>query len=166
MARRFVDVPASAIEALMNTVTKGIANIGGTTRWITRGNERVFEVVLPGSDFRRAFHVYTTLAVGASQARARGQDAVRIVVGTINAKGGLWPTQDSRRILRTAPAGIPPARVAAFLSRLDGAMRDACESAEAIKACECGAPMRLRTGPTGSFYGCTTFPRCRNTRPS
>ena len=29
---------------------------------------------------------------------------------------------------------------------------------------KCGSRMRLRTGPTGSFLGCTGFPQCRATR--
>lgn len=28
----------------------------------------------------------------------------------------------------------------------------------------CGNPMVLRSGPRGEFYGCSTFPRCRNTK--
>lgn len=27
-----------------------------------------------------------------------------------------------------------------------------------------GSPMVLRSGPRGEFYGCSTFPRCRNTK--
>lgn len=28
----------------------------------------------------------------------------------------------------------------------------------------CGAPVRIRVGPTGKFYGCTKFPVCRGSR--
>ncbi len=30
---------------------------------------------------------------------------------------------------------------------------------------KCGAPMVKRTGPRGEFWGCSTFPKCRGTRP-
>jgi DNA helicase-2/ATP-dependent DNA helicase PcrA len=40
-------------------------------------------------------------------------------------------------------------------------------SEEGKLICEkCGAEMVLRNGKYGKFYGCTSFPRCRNTRPS
>jgi len=28
----------------------------------------------------------------------------------------------------------------------------------------CGQPMILRKGPRGEFYGCSSFPKCRNTK--
>lgn len=30
--------------------------------------------------------------------------------------------------------------------------------------CECGSPMTLRTGSKGQFYGCCSYPKCRNTK--
>ena len=30
--------------------------------------------------------------------------------------------------------------------------------------CACGSPMVLRVGSYGSFYGCSRYPRCCNTR--
>lgn len=29
----------------------------------------------------------------------------------------------------------------------------------------CGAPMKLRRGARGDFWGCTAYPTCRGTRP-
>jgi len=29
----------------------------------------------------------------------------------------------------------------------------------------CGSRMVLRRGPKGEFYGCSSFPKCRNTLP-
>ena len=31
-------------------------------------------------------------------------------------------------------------------------------------ACECGSQMLLRQGPKSKFYGCSTYPQCRNTK--
>jgi hypothetical protein len=30
---------------------------------------------------------------------------------------------------------------------------------------KCGAPMVKRTGPRGEFWGCSTYPKCKGTRP-
>jgi len=39
--------------------------------------------------------------------------------------------------------------------------------AEPTPTCSrCGSPMVLRSGPRGAFFGCSTFPRCRNTLPN
>lgn len=38
-------------------------------------------------------------------------------------------------------------------------------SAENSMVCKCGAQMRVRDGKYGKFWGCSTFPKCRNTKP-
>ena len=36
-------------------------------------------------------------------------------------------------------------------------------TADVIQKCQCGAEMVLRSGKYGKFYGCSTFPKCRQT---
>ena len=36
---------------------------------------------------------------------------------------------------------------------------------DAPKCPLCGAPMKLRHGARGDFWGCTAYPSCRGTRP-
>ena len=36
---------------------------------------------------------------------------------------------------------------------------------DAPKCPLCGAPMKLRHGARGDFWGCTAYPTCRGTRP-
>jgi DNA helicase-2/ATP-dependent DNA helicase PcrA len=36
---------------------------------------------------------------------------------------------------------------------------------EGSETCKCGAEMVLRSGKFGQFWGCSTYPRCKNTKP-
>ena len=38
-------------------------------------------------------------------------------------------------------------------------------SQEEVICDRCGTPMVITTGPRGEFYGCSNFPKCRNTKP-
>ena len=48
----------------------------------------------------------------------------------------------------------------------NASLAPASADAAAVPGCpRCGRPMVVRTGPTGRFYGCSQFPKCRGTRP-
>lgn len=133
-APRFVDVPASAIEAELEAIGQKVGVRAWTTSWGKRGNERTFELVAPAQRHGCALvRVYTTLSVGADAVRACGEDAVRIVVLEALGErvgGNERPIAESRKLLRTAPTQLPEEqRVRAFLDRLRAALREAYEVA-------------------------------------
>ena len=171
--------------------------VAGGLVWSTAnaGRERVCTVLLPGhEDARPAIRVFTSLAGQANQVRGCGEDAVRIVVGVqrpvdgavvsgpdgdprdprvafqrANAtRGGFWPVQDEAvRVFRTAPKGEEGARIAAFLERLRGRLREAYAQAQKMPRCpDCGRVMRTRGTPPRQFLGCAGYPdACRKTVP-
>jgi len=128
-----------------------------------QGREVVVDVVPPGG--RAMVRVYTSLAVGAAEARDCGEDAVRLVVG-VETPERFRPLEEGQKILRTAPrAADQPDRVGAFLARLRGEIRAAYGRARAIPCCpECGRAMARRESKHGPFWGCTGYPECRGTR--
>ena len=41
--------------------------------------------------------------------------------------------------------------------------KDSVDESQETKVCpKCGAPMVLRSGPYGKFYGCSNYPKCKN----
>jgi DNA topoisomerase-1 len=68
--------------------------------------------------------------------------------------------KDKRQRLTKSKASRT-AKGAAALEAKQGEALDA----PAITCDKCGAPMVLRSGKNGNFYGCSTYPTCRNTKP-
>lgn len=163
---RFVEVPSDRFQAALDEIGKAVEAKGGSATWTKAGRERVWELRLParGGSFVRMVRVFTSMAIGAAQARDCGEDAVRVVVGFETDKG-FKPVEAGQKILRTAPAAAPD-RPGIFLDRLRDNLRSAYTRATKIQTCpSCGRPMVERAGKTGGFYGCTGFPECRVTRP-
>lgn len=70
--------------------------------------------------------VYTTLSVGAEQARNCGDDAIRVVTIFDNGRGKSFGVGKFPKLLRTAPAALPESeRVQVLLDRLHERMREA-----------------------------------------
>ncbi len=160
MSPRFVEVPADRLLATLDGIGTKVAERGGRVVKGTQGREVVFDIVPPGG--RAMVRLYTSLAAGASTARACGEDAVRLVVGVLG-ENGFRPISEAETILRTAPSAARD-RVGVFLERLTVRLRAAYRTAATVPACPaCGRAMRLRDGGRGSFYGCTGFPVCRAT---
>lgn len=160
---RFVEVPADRLLGALRAIGEAVRGSGGSYVEGSQGREVVVDVVPPGG--RAMVRVYTSLAIGASEARACGEDAVRLVVG-ITTPERFRPLDKARKILRTAPAAADD-RVAVFLERLRNEIREAYRRARAVPACPlCGRAMALRKrrDGSGSFYGCTGYPECRGTR--
>lgn len=171
---KFIQIPASAIEALCATIDTGIRRSGGSTVWKVEGHERVFEVTLSyRGPFERKFRIYSSITQGGRVCRAVGKDAVRILIGTTAAnprteRVGWFTLKKTPKILRTAPEGMDAnRRVEHFIQRLELRAREAYVLARDIPACRrCRAPMAVRKakGQTGTFLGCSTFPKCKGTR--
>jgi hypothetical protein len=126
-----------------------------------QGREVMIDLVPPGG--RAQVRVYTSLAVGATEARECGEDAVRLVIG-VETPERFRPLEESQKILRTAPRDDVD-RVGTFLARLRGELREAYQRAKAIPTCpKCGRTMALRLSQHGAFWGCTGYPECRGTR--
>lgn len=168
---RYVEVPSERLMGMLHDIGSKVAAKGGGLVEGVQGREVVVDLTPAGS--RTVIRVYTSLARGADAVRGCGEDAVRLVVG-YNGKGRdgkprFVPLGEGRRIYRTAPTKLPSeARVSAFLERFQDALRETYAEARAWIACpSCGAPMSLRTNKgTGSkFWGCTSYPECRGTRP-
>lgn len=164
MGTRFVSVPADSLLDRLGLIANKIENHGGQVRRTRQGREIVWEFQ-PRN--RTAFvRVYTTLAVGGSEVRDCGKDAVRIVVGaTVGDR--FKPLAPPRKMLRTAPKmDTEQARVESFLDRLEGALRESYTFAvRDLPTCpQCNSVMARRKGKHGDFFGCVTFPECRGTR--
>ena len=160
---RFVAVPADRLLAELREIGTLVTGKGGRFIEGKQGREVVVDVVPPGG--RAMVRVYTSLAAGAAEVRDCGDDAVRIVVG-VDTPERFRPLDESRKILRTAPQGAED-RVAVFLGRLRGAIREAYGQARAVPTCPlCGRAMGHRTtkDKTRSFFGCVGYPECRGTR--
>ena len=167
MSLRFVEIPADRFQASLDVIGDLVVVAGGSVQWTQQGRERVWELTLPGKDPERVIRVYTSMAVGAVQARDCGQDAVRIVVGFREPTGArsFRPLEKGQKILRTAPRGAQD-RVEVFLERLRDQLRKAWFRASGIRACsECGSPTVIRKGKFGDFLGCSGYPKCQRTAP-
>jgi hypothetical protein len=165
MSRRFVSVPSERLFGELEQIGALIVTSGGSMKRWRSGSEVVFDFA--PSHGRAMVRVYTSIAEGATSARACGEDAVRVVVG-VDLPRGFRPLAASRKVLRTAPASGD--RVTLFLERLRGVLRLAYAEALAVPACPlCGRPMARRaranaTPGAGDFFGCVAFPECRGTR--
>ncbi len=158
---RFVEVPADRLMGELRDIGAKITGSGGRYVEGRQGREVVVDLVPPGG--RSMVRVYTSLAIGAAEARDCGEDAVRIVVG-VETPERFRPLEGSQKILRTAPRGDLD-RVGTFLGRLREQLRAAYGRAKAIPACpDCGRAMALRESKHGEFYGCTGYPECKTTR--
>jgi hypothetical protein len=160
---RFVAVPADRLLAELRDIGARVVEAGGTFVEGRQGREILFDVGPRGS--KAVVRVYTSLALGAKEVRDCGDDAVRIVVGTVT-PDRFQPLDESRKVLRTAPHGDGD-RIGTFLERLRRMIRLAYDEARGVPGCTlCGLPMALRTtkDKTRRFYGCTGYPACRGTR--
>lgn len=162
---RFIEVPADALLAELRAIGSAIEGRGGKAEQGRQGYEVVFDFTPHRG--RGMVRVYTTLSVGADVARECGEDAVRVVVGH-RKEDRFRPLKKHRKMLRTAPSKLSePERVKHFLARLRKKIRLAFGDAMTIPGCpKCGAAMKLRGGKHGDFWGCTSYPKCRGTRPA
>lgn len=160
---RFVDVPAARIAQLFDEINVGVRTRGGRVVRTIEGKEVVFDICLNNGT---AVRTYSSLAVGKSQARDCGKDAVRIVVGRLLGSR-FQPLRTSRKMLRTAPkASTEEERINMFADRLRSALREAWMDAANHPTChKCSALMKVRKSARGSFMGCTAYPSCTGTRP-
>lgn len=154
---RFVEIPATRLVAELEDIGGKVAARGGGFTWRRAGAEKVFDLTVPGG--RAMVRVFTTLD-GGEVARDCGEDAVRVCLGALDGEK-FKPLEKGTKILRTAPQGAPD-RVAVFLERLRGEIRETYGRAKLVRACPaCGRPMAHREGKFGPFLGCSGFPECR-----
>lgn len=169
----FVAVPADRLLTALDTIGEKITAKGGRySRDAKRGSEIVAEYALHTTPSRAEFialKVYTSITEGAVEVRPNGEDAIRIVTGSIST-GEFKPVRESVLVKRTAPNGVPD-RVMVFLDRLTMVLRDAYKFGLGVPVCECGHHMARREGGRNGagvkyepFWGCTTYPTCRETR--
>ena len=169
----FVAIPADRLLATLDEIGKKITDKGGRyTRDAKRGAEIVAEFALHATERRSEFIViklYTSITEGAVEVRPNGEDAIRIVIGSVST-GEFKPVHGSILVKRTAPNGIED-RVGAFLERLTLTLRDAYRVGLGVPVCSCGHHMaRREPGRDGTgkkfnpFWGCTTYPVCRETK--
>jgi hypothetical protein len=162
---RFVSVPSDRLLEELRVIGEAVSKRGGSYEFGRQGREVVYDLHCHGFG-KHIVRVYTSLSAGAQSVRECGEDAIRIVVGW-EVDGKFKPLRPSRKVLRTAPQGPDEERVNAFLGRLRNLMREAYRQAAEIPACpKCRAAMALRKSKNGKFWGCTSFPECRGTRPA
>jgi len=168
---RFVEVPSERLMGLIAEVGVKVTAHGGGLTETVQGREVVVDIVPAGA--KTVLRVFTSLSRGADAVRGCGEDAVRFVIGHKGldraGKVRFQPLSKGRRIYRTAPTQLPQdERITAFLTRFQDALREAYIEARNWEACHfCGAPMQVRkNAATGQeFWGCTSYPACRGSRP-
>jgi hypothetical protein len=144
---------------------------------VPNNGELVFQrqvVSAKGREFPYAVRVYSSVIRG--ETRDVGEDAIRVVLMNtdtdrpvkIMGEGRKNKDRKSKagsRIYRTAPRGIPTEnRVAELLGRLRDRCRDYFYHVVANQCPKCDSALALRQGPSGDFYGCTSYPDCRHTQ--
>lgn len=179
----FLHVPADRFLAKLDEIGQKIAAKGGRIEKIEKpGSEIVYEIALPPEGGVNVFSgmsatrsefivlkIYTSILPGAQEARDNGEDAIRIATGSIST-GEFKRVRDTITVKRTAPNDVPD-RVGAFLDRFTLTLRDAYKFAQGVPLCTCGHHMAMREAArTGDgakrkpFWGCTTYPICKNTK--
>jgi len=164
---RYVEIPAERLVSELEGIGLKVRERGGDFAWRVQGREQVFDLTVPGAAAQ--VRIFTTLD-GAATARGCGEDAIRVCVGGLEkerddfgetGKLRFRPTEKGIKILRTAPHGVAD-RVATFLERLRGAVREAYVRAREVRPCpDCGRAMARREGKFGPFLGCTSYPECK-----
>ena len=91
--------------------------------------------------------VYTTIESGVS--RACGEDAIRFVLVRKNHAGVVKVIGTSKKVLRTRNW---KSNMSQRIDSWNEQLGPTCH--------KCGNFMVERTGPKGSFWGCTNFPEC------
>lgn len=166
---RFVEISAAQLLDCLREVGLKVTAAGGHCEESVQGREVVFTLHHHAVGSNAVVRVYTTLTHGASRLRECDSDAMRVVVG-VERLGKFKPLGKSRKILRTAPAGLPESeRPHACLDRLVEAIRDQYKAVRQVPECpQCGSPMALRQPKKGQdfrpFFGCVDFPRCKGSR--
>src|SRR5512147_2138003 len=153
-SRFFAVAPADLLGAL-NVIGAAVKQSGGQYLLVTSGNEIV--ALLRPARRRTEVRVFTSVSQD-QQLRDCGNDAIRIFWGVISdtvplpaplAAGvyrrldgfGFKPLSTATRVFRTAPQGTPAQRLAAFTTRLTGAVREAYKAAVGGSRCPaCDAP--------------------------
>jgi len=102
------------------------------------------------------------------QSRDVGQDAMRVALFTKVPD----PQNPSKAAVKQLFGSKRVHRVAGWAKNLQSRINEVLEKAKKQKICDrCGLPMVLRegksksTGSPYSFYGCSGYPSCTNTRP-
>jgi len=96
-----------------------------------------------------ALKVYSSITLGGG-ARDVGADAIRVVL-FVNTPAGMRPMWKAARVYRTQGWREN------LQQRIDEGLLRGCDGRD-YECPECGAPMILREGKRGPFWGCTMFP--------
>lgn len=146
----------------------------GVAPWRADSEEarRVFGVRLDaaeyGADVNHDFAVHLIAQRGKFAGFFAGNDAVGAVNAILVLITRTLATLD--RLLRrvaedfTRNGGATERMTAARVAYRRG-QGEAVDGEEAPKCPKCGAPMRVRNGPYGEFWGCTAHPTCKGRRP-
>jgi hypothetical protein len=160
---RFVQIRDVDMFPVLNEIGEAIVSKGGTfARESQPGREVLYTFTPPTKTKDIHFTVYTSIVEkgGSGDARGCGEDAVRIIFHT--RFGGTFRKFGGFTVYRTAPKASEEDRVYLFMERFKDKVRDAYRIIMTTPRCpECYAPMVLRNGRAGNFWGCCTFPRCR-----
>lgn len=160
----FLEVPSAALISELNLIGEAVVAAGGAYFALSnKGHEFAFVLQPPRS--RAQVRIYTSVARGATVARARGKDAIRIFWGFEPSEGRFKPLSATTRVFRTAPRlPTPQGRLEAFLKRFRDTIRTVYKAALRSPRCAlCQAPMVRREGRNGPFWGCAAYPACTRT---
>jgi len=130
---------------------RGFSDLGSVA-----GNEVVYGKRIPSSIAPLTLRVFTSFAIGGEYSRAKDSDAIRVIIFT---------RKDSNDVVSVCNIGRVY-RVEGWRENLEKKINVGFE--HAIKECpSCKKFMVLRKNHKTKdlFYGCTSYPECRYTKP-
>jgi hypothetical protein len=101
------------------------------------------------NDGNYAVKIYSSIVPVRGDARAVGEDAIRVVM-FVKTPAGYEPKWKANRVYRTKNWRN------AIHTRIEEAMKRGCAGRN-FRCKNCGEPMILREGKGGLFYGCSMF---------
>lgn len=147
MAGTYTNITEAEMKAFLEPLGFKLLNIPGTTELVF--GKRVHCEVDP--ELPLTLRIYTGIAYGHS--REKGEDAIRPVVFFKNRKGEVKLFTEGKRVHR----------IETWRKNLKQRI-DSIKELLPVQVCHCGAPMKVRQGPHGDFYGCTNYPDCKGVK--
>ena len=156
MAATYVDIPASDLDAFLtgkgySVIPTGQNAVPAKSGGLASTREVVYGRLRRGEKAVISIRVYTTLDGG--HQRDQGDDAIRVVMVTRLADGGIKTIHTFKRVHR----------VAGWRKNLAARLDEADKTHFALCP-KCSGIMVERTGKRGPFLGCVNYPTCNGIR--
>lgn len=141
MASRYYKISLGEFDSLMSKI--------GFNKVNTKHKEIVYDYSHPKNN-SVGIRVYSSIDKRTSEARENGSDAIRCV---------YWSFRHDRPLASTKRVH----RIETWESNLMFRLRTMAAVVIKMPTCKCGSHMVCRKGEYGKFWGCLSYPECKNT---